>query len=204
MADAILAVDGLDKRFGGVTALAGLGLAVPAGTVTGLIGPNGAGKSTAFQCISGVLRPDAGRVRFDGVDITGWRPERITGQGLVRSFQIARGIPRLTARENLLLYGPTQPGERLWPALARSAAARGRESELRRRADAVAERLNLTAVLDQPASALSGGQKKLLEIGRALMAEPRLLLLDEPVAGINPTLAAEIAGHIAGLRRDGL
>src|SRR5215475_3454980 len=96
MADAILAVDGLGKRFGGVVALAGLDLAVAPGTVTGLIGPNGAGKSTAFQCLSGVLRPDAGRVSFDGADITGRLPDRITRLGLVRSFQIARGIPRLT------------------------------------------------------------------------------------------------------------
>jgi ABC-type branched-subunit amino acid transport system ATPase component len=204
MTDPILSVRGLRRRFGGVVALDGLDLAVRRGTVTALIGPNGAGKSTAFQCISGVIRPDSGQVLFDGTDITGARPDRITAAGLVRSFQIARGIPRLTVFENLLLYGPAQPGESLPGAILQGAAARRREEALRARALAVAERLNLARVLDNPAAALSGGQKKLLEIGRALMAEPELLLLDEPVAGVNPTLAAEIARHIAHLREEGM
>jgi branched-chain amino acid transport system ATP-binding protein/neutral amino acid transport system ATP-binding protein len=204
MQDAILEVRGLRRRFGGVVALDGLDLTVRRGTVTALIGPNGAGKSTAFQCISGVIRPDGGRVLFDGQDITGARPDRITRAGLVRSFQIARGIPRLTVFENLLLYGQHQPGEALPHAIAWTPAARRREEELRARAKAVAARLNLARVLDNQAAALSGGQKKLLEIGRALMAEPRLLLLDEPVAGVNPTLAAEIARHIAHLRDEGI
>lgn len=200
----LLQVRGLTRRFGGVVALSGLDLEVRAGTVTGLIGPNGAGKSTAFQCISGVIPPDAGQVLFNGRDITGLRPDRITGAGLVRSFQIARGIPRLTVLENLLLYGPAQPGESVAAAILRPAAMRAREEALRERAKAVAARLNLTAVLDNQASALSGGQKKLMEIGRALMAEPRLLLLDEPVAGVNPSLSAEIATHIGSLRDEGL
>ncbi|MDP3416461.1 MAG: ABC transporter ATP-binding protein [Falsiroseomonas sp.] len=200
----LLQVRGLTRRFGGVVALDGLDLEVRPGTVTGLIGPNGAGKSTAFQCISGVIPPDAGQVLFNGQDITGLRPDRITGAGLVRSFQIARGIPRLTVLENLLLYGPAQPGEGVAAAILRPAAMRAREEALRERAKAVAARLNLTAVLDNQASALSGGQKKLMEIGRALMAEPRLLLLDEPVAGVNPTLSAEIATHIGTLRDEGL
>ena len=200
----ILEVRGLVRRFGGVVALDGLDLSVRRGTVTALIGPNGAGKSTAFQCISGVIRPDAGRVVFDGQDITGARPDRVTRAGLVRSFQIARGIPRLTVLENLLLYGPAQPGEGIGAAVFGGAAARRREEELRARAMIVAGRLNLTRVLDNQVAALSGGQKKLMEIGRALMAEPRLLMLDEPVAGVNPTLAAEIARHIATLRDEGM
>lgn len=204
MNGSILDVRGMGRRFGGVVALAGLDFTVRRGTVTALIGPNGAGKSTAFQCISGVISPDAGRVVFDGKDITGWRSDRITGAGLVRSFQIARGIPRLTVLENLLLYGPEQPGEQVLGALLRPAATRAREDELRARAQAVAARLNLTRVLDNQAAALSGGQKKLMEIGRALMAEPRLLLLDEPVAGVNPSLAAEIASHIGTLRDEGM
>jgi branched-chain amino acid transport system ATP-binding protein/neutral amino acid transport system ATP-binding protein len=200
----ILELRGLRRRFGGVVALDGLDLQVRRGTVTALIGPNGAGKSTAFQCISGVIRPDGGQVVLDGRDITGWRPDRITGAGLVRSFQIARGIPRLTVFENLLLYGPHQPGEGVAASILQGPAARRREEELRERAIAIATRLNLARVLDNPAAALSGGQKKLLEIGRALMAEPRLLLLDEPVAGVNPTLSAEIARHIAHLRDEGM
>ena len=204
MTDAILEVRGLVRRFGGVVALDGLDLTVRRGTVTALIGPNGAGKSTAFQCISGVIRPDSGTVRFDGQDITGWRPDRITGAGLVRSFQIARGIPRLTVLENLLLYGQGQPGESLLPAFLATPASRRREDALRERAKAVAGRLNLTHVLDNQAAALSGGQKKLMEIGRSLMADPKLLLLDEPVAGVNPSLSAEIATHIAHLRDEGM
>jgi branched-chain amino acid transport system ATP-binding protein/neutral amino acid transport system ATP-binding protein len=200
----ILEVRGLARRFGGVVALDGLDLAVRRGTVTALIGPNGAGKSTAFQCISGVIRPDSGSVVFDGQDITGARPDRITRAGLVRSFQIARGIPRLTVLENLLLYGPSQPGEGVAAAIWRGPAVRRREEELRARAIAVASRLNLARVLDNQAAALSGGQKKLMEIGRALMAEPRLLILDEPVAGVNPTLAADIGRHIAELRDEGM
>ena len=199
----ILELRGLTRRFGGVVALDGLDLTVRRGTVTALIGPNGAGKSTAFQCISGVIRPDGGKVLLDGQDITGARPDRITAAGLVRSFQIARGIPRLTVLENLLLYGQHQPGEAVLGAIFSPAATRRREDALRERAVAIATRLNLARVLDNQAAALSGGQKKLLEIGRALMAEPRLLLLDEPVAGVNPTLAAEIAGHIAHLRDEG-
>jgi branched-chain amino acid transport system ATP-binding protein/neutral amino acid transport system ATP-binding protein len=204
MTTPILEVRGLRKAFGGVVALDGLHLSIRRGSVTALIGPNGAGKSTAFQCISGVLRPDEGTVTFDGRDITGARPDRITTAGLVRSFQIARGIPRLTVLENLLLYGPAQPGESAFAAVFAPAAARRREEELRARAAVVAARLNLSQVLDNQAGALSGGQKKLLEIGRALMAEPRLLLLDEPVAGVNPTLSAEIAQHIAHLRDEGM
>jgi branched-chain amino acid transport system ATP-binding protein/neutral amino acid transport system ATP-binding protein len=200
----ILDVRGLRRRFGGVVALDSLDLAVPRGRVTALIGPNGAGKSTAFQCLSGVIPPDAGQVLFDGQDITGWRSDRITRAGLVRSFQIARGIPRLTVLENLLLYGPAQPGEGAMQAILRPAAARAREEALRARAVSVAARLNLTRVLDNQAAALSGGQKKLMEIGRALMAESKLLMLDEPVAGVNPTLAAEIATHIATLRDEGM
>lgn len=204
MTGSILEVRGLQRRFGGVVALAGLDLTVRAGTVTALIGPNGAGKSTAFQCISGVIRPDSGTVRFDGQDITGWRPDRITGAGLVRSFQIARGIPRLTVLENLLLYGQAQPGESVLTAFLAPAAQRRREEALREKGRAIAGRLNLARVLDNPASALSGGQKKLMEIGRALMADPKLLILDEPVAGVNPTLSAEIATHIAHLRDEGM
>src|SRR3712207_4174490 len=123
----ILEVRGLVRRFGGVVALDGLDLSVRRGSVTALIGPNGAGKSTAFQCISGVIRPDGGHVLFGGQDVTGARPDRITAAGLVRSFQIARGIPRLTVLENLLLYGPGQPGESALAAVLGGAATRRRE-----------------------------------------------------------------------------
>ncbi|MGC1408737.1 MAG: ATP-binding cassette domain-containing protein [Acetobacteraceae bacterium] len=150
------------------------------------------------------MPPDAGSVRLAGVVITGWRPDRVSGAGLVRTFQIARGFPRLSVLDNLLLYGTRQRGERLVHAVLRSPNARRRETELRERARAIAQRLNLARVLDHRAGELSGGQKKLLEIGRALMAEPKLLLLDEPVAGVNPTLAREIGDHLRGLLADGV
>jgi ABC-type branched-subunit amino acid transport system ATPase component len=188
---ALLEVRGLGRSFYGVRALDGADLDVGAGRITGLIGPNGAGKTTLFNCITGVIPPDRGLVLFDGADITGLRPDQITGRGLVRTFQIARGLPRLSVLENLMLYGVDQPGERIGAALLE-------------RAVAIARRLNLMGVIRNPASALSGGQKKLLEIGRALMSEPKLILLDEPVAGVNPTLAREIGEHLRSLVADGI
>jgi branched-chain amino acid transport system ATP-binding protein len=143
-------------------------------------------------------------VVFDGEDVTGWRADRVTRRGLVRTFQIARGFPRLSVRENLMLYGADQPGERLAAAVARGAAARRREAELSERAAAIAQRLNLGRLLDAAASDISTGQKKLLELGRALMTDPKLVLLDEPIAGVNPSLAGEIVERLAGLRGDGL
>ncbi|HYM32461.1 MAG TPA: ABC transporter ATP-binding protein [Candidatus Cybelea sp.] len=201
---ALLEARGIARSFYGVAALTGADLDVEPGTITGLIGPNGAGKTTLFNVISGVVPPDAGRIVFDGRDITGWRPDRISRAGLVRTFQISRGLPRLTVLENLLLYGAGHPGERLGPAVLGSGAARARERDLLARAEEIANRLRLTAVLDHAAAEISGGQKKLLEIGRALMAAPKLILLDEPIAGVNPALAAELAEHLLSLKRDGI
>jgi ABC-type branched-subunit amino acid transport system ATPase component len=201
---ALLDVRDLTRSFYGIQALGGVDLRVEAHRITGLIGPNGAGKTTLFNCISGVVAPDSGTVIFDGRDITGWRPDRISSVGLIRTFQIARGFPRLSVYENLLLYGDRQPGERAAAALLRSRAARVRESELIDRAYGIAARLNLARVLNDPASSLSGGQKKLLEIGRVLMGRPQLILLDEPVAGVNPSLTREIAAHLRLLVDEGL
>lgn len=201
---ALLAVEGLTRSFYGVKALIGASFSVAEQTIAGLIGPNGAGKTTVFNCVSGVIPPDGGRITFDGTDITGWRPEDINRRGLVRTFQITRGFPRLTVLETLLVHGEDQPGERLPVALFTPKRARVREEELTERAAAIAKTLNLSKVLNNLSSDLSGGQKKLLEIGRALMARPKLILLDEPVAGVNPTLAGEIAERIAELRDTGL
>ncbi|NJO22742.1 MAG: ABC transporter ATP-binding protein [Sphingomonadales bacterium] len=200
----LLTVNGVERSFYGVHALSGVDLEVAAGRITGLIGPNGAGKTTLFNCITGVIPPDKGRIVFDGRDITGLRPDQITQTGLVRTFQIARGLPRLSVLENLLLYGTRQPGEKAFTAVFNPGAARQREEELMARAVAIARRLNLMHVIRNPASDLSGGQKKLLEIGRALMTEPKLILLDEPVAGVNPTLAKEIGTHLKSLIADGI
>src|SRR5262245_37224411 len=201
---ALLQAIGVERSFYGVHALCGVDLEVAEGRITGLIGPNGAGKTTLFNCITGVLPPDRGRIIFAGAELTGLRPHQIAGRGLARTFQIARGLPRLSVMENLLLYGPRQPGERLLPALLRPAAARRCEQQLIARAVAVARRLNLFSVIGKPAADLSGGQKKLLEIGRVLMSEPKLILLDEPVAGVNPTLAKEIGEHLKSLVAEGI
>ena len=201
---ALLEITGVKRNFYGVQALRGVDLAVEAGRITGLIGPNGAGKTTLFNCVTGLLPPDRGRIVFDGQEIAGLRPDQITGKGLVRTFQIARGLPRLSVLDNLLLYGAHQPGERMLTALLQLASARRREEALLARAMAIAQRLNLAPVTRNLASDLSGGQKKLLEIGRALMTEPKLILLDEPVAGVNPTLAREIGAQLKNLVQEGI
>ncbi len=199
----LLSVTGVTKKFGGVQAVVDANIAVQAGAITGLIGPNGAGKTTLFNVISGMTRPDAGRVTFDGHDITGWSPDRIARVGLTRSFQIARGFPSLTVLESLMLYAPGQAGDSLVPAVFRPGAWRAQDRTIAGRAAQVAQKLKLDHVLDNLTTALSGGQKKLLEIGRALMAEPKMILLDEPVAGVNPSLSREIADVLAGLRDEG-
>jgi ABC-type branched-subunit amino acid transport system ATPase component len=201
---ALLDVRAVTRSFYGVAALRGVTLAVEASRITGLIGPNGAGKTTLFNCVSGLVPPDSGRIVFAGADITGARPDRIARRGLVRTFQIARGFPRLTVLEHLLLHGRAQPGEKFALALLRTGAMREREATLYTRALAVAQRLELTRVLHNTAAELSGGQKKLLEIGRALMAEPKMLLLDEPIAGVNPTLARAIGERLRELAADGI
>jgi branched-chain amino acid transport system ATP-binding protein len=150
------------------------------------------------------LPADSGQIELEGRSLAGLAPERISALGLTRSFQIARGFPRLTVFEHLMVYGRAQPGERWLAALFGAAAVRQREQALAEAALAVARRLRLDRVIDHLVGELSGGQKKLLEIGRALMAEPRLVLLDEPVAGVNPTLAGEIVEIIRGLRDKGL
>ena len=201
--DALLRVRDVRLSFGGLRALDGVGFDVRPGLITSLIGPNGAGKTTLFNVISGLLRADAGEIAFEGRSITGLAPERISALGLTRSFQIARGFPKLTVFEHLMVYGRAQPGERWLAALFGAAAVRQREQALAEAALAVARRLKLDRVIDHLVGELSGGQKKLLEIGRALMAEPRLLLLDEPAAGVNPTLAEEIGDHLRRIVAEG-
>ncbi len=201
--EALLRVDGLRLSFGGLAALDGVAFDVAPGRITALIGPNGAGKTTLFNAVSGLVRPMAGSVRLGGEEILGLKPEQITARGMVRSFQIARGFPKLSVFEHLMLYGQGQPGESWTAALLGAAAARRREEALAEQALAVARRLKLAHVVDNQVTALSGGQKKLLEIGRILMAEPRLLLLDEPAAGVNPTLAEEIGDQLRAIVAEG-
>src|ERR1043165_4305827 len=194
----LLEIKSLRRAFYGLDVLRGVDLSVVAGGITGLIGPNGAGKTTLFNVVSGLVPPDVGSIRFDGEEIAGWSPDRISRRGLVRTFQVARGFPRLSVFQHLMLYGRDQRGETLWQAIVATKAAREREAVLAERAWETARFLRLDHLIDNPATALSGGQKKLLEIGRALMAEPRLVLLDGPTAGVNLTLQNEIGGGVLG------
>lgn len=200
----LLQVKDLRRAFYGVKVLTGVDIDVIDGSITGLIGPNGAGKSTFFNCISGLYTPDSGSVMFDGTDITRASAQERVANGLVRTFQLARGFPKLTVFQHLMLYGQDHPGEGLIASLTGSAIGRKHEEELAEEALSIARRLRLSHVIDNPVTALSGGQKKLVEIGRALMAKPRLILLDEPMAGVNPTLTAEIADHLRALNAEGV
>jgi len=200
---ASLQVQDVVRAFGGVRAVDCAGLDVEAGSITGLIGPNGAGKSTLFNCISGFLRPQSGRVLLDGKRIDRRSPHWIARAGLVRTFQTPRALTRMTVLENVMLAAPRQGGERLGGSLRPS--ARRHEREVRARAAELLELVRLDANARLLAGTLSGGQRKLLELIRALMAEPRILLLDEPMAGVSPTLRVDLLGHILALReRDGI
>lgn len=200
----LLAVDGLRKAFDGLVAVDDATFDVADGSVTGLIGPNGAGKSTAFDLVSGRIPPDGGGVRFGGADITGRAGHLVARAGLVRTFQIPRAFARLTVWENLLFAGVDQPGESFWRGVVRTRAARARERELAGEAGDVLSFVELDALADQPAASLSGGQRKLLELGRALLCRPRMLLLDEPFAGVAPALTGRIVDHLAALRDRGV
>ena len=200
----LLELKGLRRSFYGLEVLRGVDFAVEAGGITGLIGPNGAGKTTLFNVVSGMVPPDAGSMLFNGQEIAGKAPDVVSRAGLVRTFQVARGFPKLSVFQHLMLYGRDQPGESLLTAIFGSRAAREREAELAEKALETARFLRLDKLIDNPATALSGGQKKLLEIGRALMAEPRLVLLDEPTAGVNPTLQNEIGERLLELPKRGI
>jgi neutral amino acid transport system ATP-binding protein len=196
----ILEVEGLRKWFGGIHAVDGATLDVRRESITALIGPNGAGKTTLFNVITGFLRADAGRIAYDGRSIFRTPAHAIARRGMVRTFQITKALAAMPVIDNMMLAAPRQPGERLANLLVRPRAARAREREVRERA---LERLDVFGLADQAdeyAGTLSGGQRKLLEFARALMAEPRLLLLDEPMAGINPTLGARLLEHVRELR----
>jgi ABC-type branched-subunit amino acid transport system ATPase component len=196
----LLEVEGLSKRFGGVDAVRDATFAVDDGSITALIGPNGAGKTTAFNLVSGFLRPDAGTIRFAGGRIDGWRGDAVARAGLVRAFQAARVLTRMSVRDNMLLAAQHQPGESLFAALLAPRPVARREREARRRADDLLELVRLSHLAEAYAGTLSGGQRKLLELGRALMVEPRMILLDEPLAGVAPVLGQQLLDHIRELR----
>ena len=190
------------KRFGGLVAVDHCTLDIAGGTITGLIGPNGAGKSTLFNIVAGFLQPTEGRVHLDGTDITGLAPHERFGRGLVRTFQIPHELKRMTVLENLMLVPAGQAGETLWRTWLQPGRVRDDERRVRARALEVLEMLQLDHLRHELAGNLSGGQKKLLEIGRTMMTDPRVVLLDEPGAGVNRTLLAEISRVIRTLNRE--
>jgi len=198
----ILRVDDLSKRYGGLIAVDGASFEVGSGSITGLIGPNGAGKTTTFDIIAGAQRPSGGRVYFEGRDVTGLPTHELFHLGIVRSFQIPREYGRLTAIENLMVAPPDQPGESVWSTWFAPGRVRMREREVRERADEALEFLGLTHLRNELAGNLSGGQKKLLELGRGMMTDSKLVLLDEPGAGVNPTLMNKIIEMIQRLNRE--
>ena len=190
------------KRFGGLRAVNGASLSVGEGSITALIGPNGAGKTTLFNVITGFYRPDGGTARFAGQEMLGDPPYAIARRGMVRTFQITKALAAMPVIDNMMLGAPDQPGERLVNVLFRPAASRRREEEVREQAMELLDVFNLTRLADEYAGTLSGGQRKLLELARALMTKPRFLLLDEPMAGINPTLGRRLLDHMQRLRAE--
>ena len=190
------------KLFGGNRAVDGASFTVEAGSVTGLIGPNGAGKTTSFNCISGFISPDAGSITFDGADITGMAPHRVARRRLTRTFQIPQELSSLTVLENLVLAHPRQAGERLWNSWFRPERVARDERAAVIRAGEILELVALTDLAYDPAGTLSGGQRKLLELARALMADPVMILLDEPGAGVNPTLVRRLVSYIRTIQHE--
>lgn len=199
-----LSIEGLTKAYGGLKVVDGVSLSVPEGDVVGVIGPNGAGKSTLFSLVTGFLDADGGRVRLGDTDCSALSSVRRAKAGMVRTFQVPREFSHLTVRENLLAAGPGQSGERLVDVFFRPGRVRDEERRLEQKVDGLLAFLKLDRVAQVPSGKLSGGQKKLLELGRALMTGARLILLDEPFAGVNPVLIEELSERIRELNRDGV
>jgi ABC-type branched-subunit amino acid transport system ATPase component len=202
--DVMLEVTDLRRQFGGVRAVNGASFTVPPGKITGVIGPNGAGKSTALNIIAGALKPEAGTVSYQGRDITGLPSYKVARHGIIRTFQLSSEFAALTVLENLLVAAPAQRGEKLWQAALGKQYWRSSEQANVERAREVLARFEMSAKEDEYAGNLSGGQKRLLELMRGLMAGPTLLLLDEPMAGVSPSLARRIEQHLLDLSGEGL
>jgi neutral amino acid transport system ATP-binding protein len=199
---AILEVEDVVQTFGGIRAVNGATFDVERESITALIGPNGAGKTTCFNVLTGFYAGNRGSVRFDGEEVFSEPAHRIARRGMVRTFQITKALSRMPVIDNMLLAGPDQPGEKLFNNLIRRGASKAREAEIYEQAQALLEEFNLAKLQDEYAGTLSGGQRKLLELARALMTQPRLLMLDEPMAGINPTLGARLLQHMERLRTE--
>lgn len=201
-AEPILTVENVFKHFGGIYAVNGASLSVRRGSVTALIGPNGAGKTSLFNVVSGFYRADRGSVYYAGSSIAGKPPHVIARRGLVRTFQLPKALTTIPVIDNLMLAAPNQPGEHLTTLLLRPRAALRREKQVHARALELLETFGLAEMAREYAGTLSGGQRKLLELARALMIDPVMVLLDEPMAGINPTLGRRLLEHMQTLRRE--
>jgi len=195
----LLQVEDLVKSFDGLRAVNNCSVEVQRGTITGLIGPNGAGKTTLFNLITGFLRPTSGRIVFKGQRIDGMAPHEIVRRGVIRTFQVPRELKRMTVLENLMLVPQGQAGERLWNSWLLPLRVGHEERLIHEKALAVLDFVHLYHLRDEYAANLSAGQKKLLELARTLMAEPELILLDEPGAGVNPTLMKQLVVTIERL-----
>ena len=199
-----LEIRSLTKAYGGLKVVDDLSFTIPARDIVGVIGPNGAGKSTLFSLVTGFLDADTGEIRLDGTSVSRLSSMARARAGMVRTFQVPKEFGHLTVRENMLAAAPGQSGERLLPLLFRAGRVRAEEAELAAKADALMAFLKLDRVATTASGRLSGGQKKLLELGRALMTGARLILLDEPFAGVNPVLVQEISQRIRDLNADGV
>ncbi|TFZ05732.1 ABC transporter ATP-binding protein [Ramlibacter henchirensis] len=199
----MLVLDGVVKSFGGNRAVDGVSCSLAPGRITGLIGPNGAGKTTLFNLIAGAHRPTAGRITLDGRDITGLPPHRIFAAGLARTFQIPRPFAAMSVLENVMLAPGGQAGEAFWRNWLAGGSVAAQERQVRESALHWLDFVGLSALAAEPARVLSGGQRKLLELARVMVAQPRLVLLDEPGAGVNPALLDTIVDRIAALHRQG-
>jgi branched-chain amino acid transport system ATP-binding protein len=198
----MIVVEDLHKHFGGFHAVDGANLSIKKGSITGLIGPNGAGKTTLFNVIAGVLPPTSGKVTMGDEDITGLPPHELFGRGLLRTFQIAHEFSSMTVRENLMMVPGAQSGETLWNAWFHRARIAQEEAALLKKADEVLEFLTIDHLKDEKAGNLSGGQKKLLELGRTMMVDAKIVFLDEVGAGVNRTLLNTIGDAIIRLNKE--
>ena len=198
----MITVSHLHKSFGGIHAVNDASLEIATGSITGLIGPNGAGKTTLFNIIAGLYKPDSGTVTLDGLDITGLAPHELFHRGLLRTFQIAHEFSTLTVRDNLKMVAANQSGERLLDAWFRAGKVRAEEERLSDKAQEVIKFLQLDTVADELAGRLSGGQKKLLELGRTMMVDAKIVFLDEVGAGVNRTLLGHIGDAILRLNEE--
>jgi branched-chain amino acid transport system ATP-binding protein len=196
----ILEVDEVTKHFGGIAAVDRVSISIERGSITALIGPNGAGKTTLFNLVSGFMGPETGTILFEGRRIDRTPPYKVAKRGLVRTFQITKALTKLSVLENMMLAAPDQPGERFWNVWLRAPLIRKREHEIHERAMVALRLFKLDHMAGEYAGTLSGGQRKLLELARALMTRPSLVLLDEPMAGVNPTLGRTLLHHMRQIR----